>query len=167
MAGERPWKAKLTWTVTGIRWAGIPGSATSTFEGRCSVPSDYVISATFEGEATHAGRVRGSTSHCSQLTWWQGQPVGASYSDGQGLVDTANGSTIILRYGDGATGADPASGKLWFRDNWTFVGGTGLFAGVTGSGTEGGSFADFNALLAGAPVSMWMDGTITYVPSGK
>jgi hypothetical protein len=166
-AGERPFKAKLTWTATGIQWAGVPGQATSTFGGRCSVESDYVIGASFEGEATHAGRVTGTTEHCSQLTWWEGQPVGAAYSDGRGIVTSANGSTIIMRYENGTSGADPATGKLWFHDVWTFTGGTGLFQGATGSGEEGGSFADFNAVLAGAPVSMWMEGTITYNPGGK
>ena len=144
------------------------GQATSLFEGRCSVLSDYVITATFEGTATHAGRVTGTTSHCSQIMWSPQGPMGATYSDGRGVINGANGSTIILRYGDGTTGADPATGKLWFRDTWTFNGGTGLFAGATGSGEEGGTFSDFGAILGGTPVPMWMEGTITYSPgTGK
>ena len=91
--------------------------------------------------------------------------MGATYSDGQGVMNTANGSTIVFRYGNGTTGFDPDSGLLWFRDEWTFIEGTGLFAGATGSGVEGGSFASFDAFLAGAPVPMWMQGTITYDPS--
>ena len=167
MSGERPWKAKLVWTVTGIEWAGEPGRATSTFGGRCSVASDYVISAGFRGEATHAGKVTGTTGHCSQISWSNGAPAGATYSDGRGTCVSANGSTIILRYGNGTTGFDPAANELWFRDDWTFIGGTGLFEGATGSGEEGGHFVDFMALLAGAPVQMWMEGSITYSPSGK
>jgi len=163
----RPWNAKLTWTVTGIQWAGVPGQSLSTFDGRCSVPSDYVIGAAFTGEATHAGRVTGTTEHCSQIMWGPQGPMGAAYSDGQGAVLSANGSTITIRYGNGTTGVDAASGELWFHDMWEFIGGTGMFAGVTGSGDEGGRFMDFNALLAGAPVAMWMDGSFTYSPSGK
>jgi hypothetical protein len=166
--GERPFKATATWTVTGVQWAGSPGQATSLFGGRCSVPSDYVVSAMFEGDATHAGRVAGTTSHCSQIVWGPGGPMGATYSDGRGMLTTANGSTIDLRYGNGTTGVDQTNGMLWFRDEWRFTGGTGIFAGASGRGIEGGSFVDFNALLAGAEtVSMWMDGTITYNPSGK
>jgi hypothetical protein len=165
--GARPFNAKATWAATGIQWAGLPGQATSTFGGRCSVPSDYVISAAFEGQATHAGRVTGTTSHCSQIAWGPQGPMGATYSDGKGLFTTANGSTIMLHYGNGMTGVDPDTGLSWFRDEWTFTGGTGLFAGATGGGVEGGSFASFEAVLGGVPVPMWMEGTITYNPSGK
>ena len=169
--GERPWKATAAWAAAPPQWAGdptAPGYAPSLFDGRCSVLSDYVVTASFEGEATHAGRVTGSTSHCSQLVWGAGGAVmGATYSDGRGTCVSANGSTIILRYGKGMTGFDPAANELWFRDDWTFIGGTGLFEGATGSGEEGGRFMDFMALLGGAPVQMWMEGSITYSPSGK
>jgi hypothetical protein len=142
-------------------------SSQGSSASRCSVPSDYLIAARCEGEATHAGRVTGTTEHCSQLQWGPQGPTGATYSDGRGSVTSANGSTLVLRYGNGSSGADPSTGRLWFRDSWTFDGGSGLFEGATGSGEEGGDFADFNALLAGAPVSMWMEGTISYSPSGK
>lgn len=169
--GERPFKATAMFSATGIQWAGdpaAPGYAPSLFGGRCSKPSDYVITAAFDGDATHAGHVTGPASHCSQLMWGAGGAVmGATYSDGRGVLTGANGSTIVFRYGNGTTGFDPDSGLLWFHDEWTFIEGTGLFAGVTGSGVEGGSFASFDAFLAGAPVPMWMEGTITYSPSGK
>lgn len=167
MAGERPWKATLTWGSAGIQWAGQPGVDKSLFEGRCSVLSDYVITATFEGNATHAGRVAGSGSHCSQITWGPQGPMGSTYSDGRGELTSSNGSTIVLRYGNGTTGVDQATGQRWFRDDWTFIGGTGLFEGATGSGTEGGSFKDFSTVLSGTPIPMTMEGTITYNPSGK
>lgn len=167
MAGERPWKANFMWAVTGIQWAGIPGRDTSTFEGRCSVASDYVISGSMDGEATHAGRITGTGSHCSQIAWGPQGPIGATYSDGQGVMTSASGGTITLRWGNGTTGVDPDTGENWFRDTWTIAGGTGLFAGATGSGEEGGRFMDFNALLAGTPARMWMEGTISYSPSGK
>lgn len=169
--GERPFKAAATWTAAPPLWAGNPGAPgyePSLFDGRCSVPSDYVITATFEGDATHTGHVTGTASHCSQLVWGPGGVVmGATYSDGRGILNTANGSTISLVYGNGTTGFDPDSGLLWFRDEWTFIDGTGLFAGATGSGVEGGSFASFEAILTGTPVTMWMEGTITYSPSRK
>lgn len=163
----RPYKATAIWAKTDLRWAGQPGVDKSLFDGRCSLPSDYVITASFEGNATHAGRVTGEASHCSQIVWTPQGPGGATYSDGQGVMTTANGSTIVLRYGNGTTGVDLTAGEMWFRDDWTFIGGTGLFAGATGAGTEGGRFKDFNAVLAGTPIPMTMEGTITYDPSRK
>ncbi len=167
MAGERPWKARFSWAVSEVQWAGVPGQATSTFGGRCSVPSDYVISGAFEGEATHAGRVTGTAGHCSQLMWSPDGPVGATYSDGRGTMLAADGSTLVMRYGNGTTGYDPITGESWYRDTWTFTGGTGLFTGATGSGDEEGRFMDFTALLAGTPARMWMEGTITYNPAAS
>lgn len=167
-AAAKSWKATLVWTVTGTVWAnGGMGQGTSDFGGRCSTPSDYVISATFEGEATHAGHVTGTTEHCSQLIWSPQGPIGATYGDGRGSLVSANGSTLVLRYGQGITGVDAATGESWFRDTWTFTGGTGLFDGATGAGEEGGRFKDFVAVLNGVPVSMWMEGTITYNPGRR
>lgn len=163
----RPYKATAMWAKKDIRWAGQPGVDKSTFDGRCSLPSDYVITATFEGHATHAGRIAGEASHCSQIEWTPQGPGGATYSDGRGVMTTANGSTIVLRYGNGTTGVNPATGEMWFKDNWTFIGGTGHFVGASGAGTEGGRFKDFNAVLSGTPIPMTMEGTITYDPSRK
>jgi hypothetical protein len=168
MAAERPWKAHLKWTVVGLQWANpVNPLETSLFSGRCSVLSNYVIYGVFEGEATHAGRVTGTTAHCSQLIFGPAGPVGATYTDGQGSVTTANGSTITMRYANGVSGYDVQAGENWFEDTWTFTEGTGLFAGVDGTGQEGGRFKDFGELLSGAPVAMWMEGSITFSPSGK
>jgi hypothetical protein len=65
---------------------------------------------------------------------------------------------------NGTTGIDPVTGEHWWRDTFTFTGGTGRFAGASGGGEEGGRFADFDAVLAGTPAPMWMKGTITYAP---
>lgn len=160
----RPWKANFQFEATGIQWAGQPGVDKSTFGGRCSVPSDYVITCAFEGEATHAGHFTGGGSHCSQIAWTPSGPGGATYSDGRGTLVSANSSEIHLRWDNGVSGLDPATGEMWFKDQFTFVGGTGLFAGATGGGEEGGTFGDFAAVLAGVPAPMWMEGTITYGP---
>lgn len=159
----RPWKARVNWSVKGVQWAGIPGLAKSLFDGRCSLLSDYVVSGAFEGEATHAGRITGETEHCTQITWSpDGQPLAATYSDGRANMVAADGSRLLMRYGNGATGLDTATGETWFRDDFTLFGETERFEGATGAGQEGGRFLDFAAVLAGAPVPMWMDGTITY-----
>jgi hypothetical protein len=160
----RPWKAKFLFKATGVQWAGQPGVDRSDFGGRCSVPSDYVITATFDGESTHTGRLAGGGSHCSQVAWTPNGPGGVTYSDGRGTIVAANGSVLNVRWGNGVSGFDAAKGELWFKDQFTFAGGTGLFAGATGSGEEGGAFKDFQAVLAGEAVPMWMEGTITYGP---
>lgn len=164
---ERPWKASIDWKVTGVQWAGAPGTAKSLFDGRCSVMSDYVVSSAFGGEATHAGRITGEASHCTQITWTDRGPGAVAYTDGRGTLVAANGSSVVMRYGDGVTGLDEATGETWFEDRFQFTGGTGLFAGATGTGREGGRFKDFLAVLGGAPVPMWMEGTIVYGPGSK
>ena len=146
VAGPRPWKANLEWRVAGIQFAnpGQPFDGTkSLFDGRCSVMSDYVIGGAFEGEATHAGHVSGATEHCSQITFGPEGPTSAAYTDGRGWVIAANGSSLTMRYGQGVSGVDPATGENFFHDTWTFTGGTGLFAGATGNGEEEGRFKDF------------------------
>ncbi|MGE5358909.1 MAG: hypothetical protein ACM3NQ_07795 [Bacteroidales bacterium] len=167
---DRPWKASLNWTVTRLEWPdGQPpfSGTTSTFNGRCSQPSDYVIYASFAGEATHGGRFTGDGSHCSQLHLTPQGPTNITYSDGRGTLTSANGSTVSLRWGNGTSGTDPATGETWFRDQFTFAGGTGLFTGATGGGEEGGRFKDFAALLGGTPAPMTMEGTISYGPGNR
>jgi hypothetical protein len=161
-APTRPWKASMSFAATRIEWAGQPGVDKSTFGGRCSAPSDYVIHAAFEGTATHIGKFTGAGSHCSQITWTPSGPGAVTYSDGRGTLAAANGDTLELLWGQGKTGYDAAAGTITFTDQFTFVGGTGRFVGATGGGQEGGAFKDFGAVLAGAPVPMWMAGTITY-----
>lgn len=166
-SAERPWKAKLSWKVTRLEWpegAAPFTGVTSVFGGRCSEPSDYVIYARFEGEATHVGHFTGEGAHCSQLHLTPMGPGAVTYSDGRGTLTSANGSTLSLRWGNGTSGTDAATGETWFKDHFTFAGGTGLFNGATGGGEEGGHFTDFTAVISGTPAPMWMEGKITYGP---
>lgn len=159
-----PYRGTAAWTVTSVQWAGVPGQATSLFGGRCSVPSDYVISATWEGDATILGHFTGETSHCSQVTWSPQGPVGATYSDGRYTQTSATGSTLYGAYGNGTSGVDSATGETWFADTFTIQGGTGPFDGAAGTGQEGGRFSDLNAVLGGTPVAMWQEGRMSYHP---
>jgi hypothetical protein len=163
----RAWQAHFQFKAANVEWAGQPGVDRSNFGGRCSVPSDYVITATFEGEAARAGRLSGTGSHCTQILWTPAGPGGVTYSDGMGALAAADGSILYVRWGGGTSGVDTATGEMWFKDHFWFVGGTGRFAVVSGGGTEGGAFKDFQAVLGGAPVPMWMDGTIAYVPEHR
>ncbi len=163
-APVEPYKANAEGRVTQIDWASgqgpVPG-VTSTFDGRCSVPSDFVITFAVIGEATHLGRFTGQMGHCSQLIWTQQGPAGTTYGDGRFTLSAANDDTVTGMYTNRESGTD-ASGLHWFLDDWTITGGTGRFAGATGHGEQGGAFNDFFAMLAGAPIKMWMEGTITY-----
>jgi hypothetical protein len=164
----RPWKADLQWRVTGLSWPDQPFSGVkSLFDGRCSVPSDYIVTAHFEGEATHVGRFSGDGAHCSQIAWTPQGPGGVTYSDGEGSLVAANGSRLALKWGHGVSGVDPETGETWFKDTFTFEGGTGNFTGASGGGEEGGRFADFAAVLSGTPAPMWQTGTITYGPGNR
>ena len=162
----KPYKANGEGRVINVVWASptggpVPG-VTSTFDGRCTVPSDYVVTFTMAGEATHLGHFTGEAEHCTQLIWSLQGPAGATYDDGRFTTVAANGDTITGTYTDSEGGIDE-SGALWFRDKWTITGGTGRFAGATGHGEEGGSTsAGFAAMLAGAPLAMWLEGTIAY-----
>ncbi|MGE5361504.1 MAG: hypothetical protein ACM3NQ_21005 [Bacteroidales bacterium] len=163
-APVKPYKANGEGRVIKVAWASGVGPApgvTSTFNGRCTVPSDFVITFKLLGEATHLGRFTGQMEHCSQLVWTPQGPAGATYSDGRLTLSAANDDTITGTYTNRDSGTD-ASGLIWFRDAWTITGGTGRFAGATGHGEQGGAFNDFFAMLAGAPVKMWMEGAITY-----
>lgn len=66
----------------------------------------------FEGEATDAGRISGRTEHCTQITWSpQGQPLAVTCSDGRANVVAADGSRRSMRYINGVTGVDTATGE--------------------------------------------------------
>ena len=167
-APVRPYKFQGNIRVIDIQWADpmapISG-ATSTFEGRCSEPSDYIITWRMVGEATHLGRITGTAEHCTQLHLTATGPSNVTYGDGRFSITAADDDTLIGTYGQGTSGGD-ASG-LWFHDFWTITGGTGRFTEARGGGEEGGSFNDFIALLNGAPAGMWMEGTIAYKASDR
>jgi hypothetical protein len=141
-AEERPMLANFVWTATGIQGAG---GALSTFNGRCSVPSLFVVSGAFEGEGTHLGRFHGVSSHCAQ---------GPTYGDGIVSITAANGDRLDGTYSGGTS----VGGAL--HDTVAFTGGTGRFDGATGGGDENG-VASGNP-LTGAPIAFTLDGTIVY-----
>jgi hypothetical protein len=110
----------------------------------------------------HIGSFTGSGTHCTQISWTPAGPGAVTYSDGRGTLIAANGGAIELQWGHGTTKFDASTGEITFTDQFVFVGGTGRLVGASGGGQEGGAFKDFNAVLGGAPVRMWMTGTISY-----
>ena len=162
MSVERPHHATFEFRVYDVTFA--PPGTLSTFEGRCSVPSAFVVFATIAGQATHVGRFEGTVSHCNQPGGAPG--VIATYRDGLVSLVGANGDAVSGTYGLGSIRPDPdVPGRLLFDDSFTFSGGTGRFEGTTGGGTDHGELTgDVSAVLAGNPVRFEQAGTITYAP---
>jgi hypothetical protein len=163
-SAAKPFAASGRMTMTRIDWAGANPTDTSTFDGRCSVPSTYVITFSAEADATDLGRVTGEFSHCSQLTFGPNGPTGATYRDGRGKYVAANGDELLVSYTDGVSGATAETGMLWWRDKYTVTGGTGRFAGASGAGQDHGEFANFEQVLKGESVPFNAEGTLSYGP---
>lgn len=157
---ERPSRAKFVFSAYDVTFA--PPGTLSTFGGRCSVPSAFVVFATVSGEMTHAGRFEGTASHCNQPSSTPG--IAATYTDGTFSAVTANRDVLTGSYSSG-TVRPGAGGLLLFDDAFTVTGGTGRFESATGGGTEHGELlGDVADVLSGAPVSFEQSGSITYAP---
>jgi hypothetical protein len=152
-----PFRATIAMSATGMVIA--PPGEKSTFGGRCSVPSEWVISFTGSGSATHLGSFTFRASHCTQ--------VGATInvSDGRASFVAASGDVLWEDYGDAAF-SFPSPSLACATTHASFTGGTGRFAGVSGSAVEVGCFD-----LAGGPMvvdlRMRSTGTISYDASDR
>jgi hypothetical protein len=123
-AKERPFKVSFDATASIDFAPNFPRGGPSTFGGRCSVPSHWVLSWSGSGNASHAGAVTVSGSDCERVTGNGGE---VAVGDGRVELAAANGDTVRGTYdghGDFMTGR--------YSLEWTFTGGTGRFAGATG-----------------------------------
>lgn len=124
----------VPFSMTGEWWYGESGPATD-----CESPA-YEVYPTWEGQATHMGRVTGVATNCMEV-------IGGSYVlyVQSGAITAANGD-ILYAHG---TAADDGTQIVADLDAGTFevfpvpfVGGTGRFANATGyyhlTGTLGG-----------------------------
>ncbi len=153
----RPYSAQEVVSTTSMEFApGFPLER-STFGGRCTVPSDWVISFAGTGYATHVGAYTVTASHCTQL----GQTIETTgVSDGRETVVAANGDVLTYTYGDAVFWlADP--GTVCNSMQVVFTGGTGRFTHASGTGEVEGCFP-----LAGGPavadLHLTLHGTIDY-----
>jgi hypothetical protein len=145
--------------VTPVFAPGFP-FVRDTFGGRCSVPSDYMTFWSGVGQSNHTGLITATGSDCDRIDLATGSVV---YGDGVIDEHGANGDFI---YGTYTNGHGTLGGEI--ADEWTIVGGTGLFAGATGHGVE-----QFILLappsFTGAPIPFinpWQ-GTIAYDASNR
>jgi hypothetical protein len=134
-----------------------------TFDGRCSVPSDWVTTIDLQGTAGHLGRVSAVASHCTQIDIFT-TPNPGVFEDGWMVVRGANGDELWLTYTGSFLftpqgGPETGISRIDFS-TVTVAGGTGRFAGATGSLT--GSAVDH--FPAGPDIADFA-GWIVYDPS--
>ena len=131
----------------------------SDFDGRCSVPSDWVISFVGTGNATHLGTLAFSLAHCTKM----GEAI--TISDGQAELVAANGDVLYYDYGN-ARFSFPDETTACALIEATFAGGTGRFEGATGTAEESSCFDPTGGPLV---VDMQIDvtGTIVYDASAS
>jgi hypothetical protein len=154
---QLPFEAEAVCNVVGMECADESCSGTSTFDGRCSVPSTWVIRFTVEGTSDPLGPIDGWAEHCSQVTWSApGIPETATYRDGRMEFTLADGAKVWGTYTNGV-GTFLEDGTNPFQDEFTFTGGTGRYKNIRGSGIEWGT-----ATALDAPIPLWMKGWVRY-----
>lgn len=132
---------------------GPPTFGRSTFGGRCSTPSDFLIRFRLDGTATPLGQFTAIAEHCSVIDFLAGT---GTETDGVAVFTAANGDELIDNY-EGTNA--PGQG---FEEQHTFVGGTGRFANAAGGGV-GRGICDRQA----GTCVFSLDGTIDYDASDR
>ncbi len=127
---------------------GFPAQL-SVFDGRCSVPSHFVLRFSLAGQATGAGNVTAVLEHCTQLDPQSGS---SSITDGEMIITAANGDELWTNYGR----------ELGGEERLVFVGGTGRFVEAVG---EAVVKAVCNQAAGTCVVTM--DGAIAYDASDR
>jgi hypothetical protein len=100
----------------------------STFDGRCTTPSDWIAHWSGTGNSTLVGKITAFGSDCDRIDLATGNLV---YDDGVITEYGKNGDYIFATY---TNGRGTLGGTI--VDDWTITGGTGRFEGATGQGTE-------------------------------
>lgn len=132
-----PISEHLAGQMTGIDEAD-PFPVGSTFGGRCSVTSNYVIRFEGAGTVSHLGEVTWRSEHCTQY-------FDLTATDGVLTIVAANGDTLVQHYGATIQSATEST-KLA-----SFAGGDGRFAGAEGEITSS---------------SVWYPDTLTFTHDG-
>lgn len=127
LSTERPFRVSADAVLLGQEFApgfGPPDFGRSDFDGRCSAPSDFVVSFALEGSAIHLGTFTAIAEHCSVVDFSTGA---SSITDGVMILTAANGDELWANY------TRPTASEE-VPENFEFVGGTGRFAGASGEG---------------------------------
>lgn len=165
IAAEHEFVAELMMTdlLMVMPWMIGETEETSTFFGRCEPAAAWLSYFDITGTMPDLGTVSGSASHCAYLDSTGEFEV--LYDQGSGWLRSASGDDALLGYGDGRAWR-AEDGAMAFEDAWTFVGGTGRFAGLTGTGTGFGTFTE-QQLETGEDVEYLMRGTMAYDASKR
>ena len=135
-ADQRPMSGGFTVGVVPVEQRCGPGALTIGFEGA--------------GIATHLGRFTGSGTNCTSFDLaTQSVPI----YDGIATFLAADGSTITTHY-EGTQQA-PVAGVATVEATHTVVGGTGRFAGASGTWPSSGTI-DFTTGSSSATLSGWI-----------
>lgn len=121
-AGTVTWTPPTTW----LEWPLV----TSTFDGRCSVPSVVYETLELTGTLAHLGAVRIEGSACLQFDVAAGE---LDFSDPEVTFTSANGDELRAV----VTQIDSTEVEGWVEAEIVneFIGGTGRFANASGSMT--------------------------------
>ena len=149
----RPVKAVVAGT-NAVQFAGPSLADTSTFEGRCSTPSNWLGHMEATGTMSHLGTVHYDAWHCVQFDV---QTFTGTFNDSEVVLTAANGDSVTMVH----EGAFVAGETIGITADAEITGGTGRFAGAEGTVTE--TFVETWDL----DFSGTLDGVITYDASGR
>lgn len=144
-SGPRPWKESYR------------ASGTIAPDAQCPAPL-LLESDQGSGTATHIGNYTIVNSHCLN-------PTTGALTGGTFVKTAANGDQLFGTYVGSASVIQPPSpvGIFSVSGTVTFTGGTGRFAGATGTTSMAGTErADFSQTPAATQVTLTMLGTISY-----
>jgi hypothetical protein len=165
-AGESPAREPTEAAASGpqmVPWKeSYKASGTITPGARCAAPL-MLVSLEGGGTATHVGKYTIVNSHCLNLS------TGA-LTNGTFIKTAANGDQIFGTYTGGSTIIQPPApiGIFGVTGTIRFTGGTGRFAGVTGTSTMSGSLqSDFSQPGVPTDVTLEMVGSISSPGSTK
>ena len=137
-------------------------SGTITPGARCPAPQ-MLVSLAGGGRATHVGKYTIVNSHCVD-------PSTGALTDGTFIKTAANGDLIFGTYSGSSTVIQPPApiGIFSLTGTLGFTGGTGRFAGATGTASMNGSLrADFSQPGVPTEVALVMIGSISSPGSSK
>lgn len=97
-------------------------------------PCGFRVIASGTATGTHVGNGTWSQSECVALVFDPVTGAPKVHVVGEGRITAANGDVLVVDY-DALTDPPDAHGEIHPRGTFAIVGGTGRFAGSTGSGT--------------------------------
>ena len=160
--------------VTDVRWAGEEpfSGETSTFDGRCSIPSEYLRTGTFEGPTFPIGHSWGTSEQCGRFVWEtdaDGRRVirGDLTSDGIGTMETADGGRMSVSF-DATSTYDPVMGMVIYTMDIQVDDMSGMpgLAFVSGRLEANYAIPDVEAMMMGAIETVGVvTGSATFLPT--